>query len=98
MESPLANKVTSWPRRTKSSVSHDTIRSVPPYSFGGTLSNSGATCAILMKNLISPPKSQTGGRARLPKRPGLMGSTSNHENFELLLLGSRAATPQIQER
>ena len=29
-ESPLANKVTSWPRQTSFSVSHDTTRSVPP--------------------------------------------------------------------
>jgi len=46
IESPLANKVTSWPRSISSSVSHETTRSVPPYSFGGTLSASGATCAI----------------------------------------------------
>jgi len=36
-ESPLANNVTSCPRRTNSSVSQYTTRSVPPYSTGGTL-------------------------------------------------------------
>ena len=30
VESPLANKVTSWPCRTSSSVSQETTRSVPP--------------------------------------------------------------------
>ena len=29
-ESPLANRVTSWPCRTSSSVSQETTRSVPP--------------------------------------------------------------------
>src|SRR5215217_3934192 len=45
-ESPLANSVTSWPCATSSSVSQDTTRSVPPYSFGGTASANGATWAI----------------------------------------------------
>ena len=40
-ESPLANSVTSWPSAISSSVSHDTTRSVPPYSFGGTLRSAG---------------------------------------------------------
>ena len=30
VESPLANKVTSWPSRTSSSVRYETILSVPP--------------------------------------------------------------------
>jgi hypothetical protein len=38
VESPLANRVTSWPSRTSSSVRYDTTLSVPPYSIGGTLS------------------------------------------------------------
>ena len=42
-ESPLANSVTSWPQATSCSVRYDTIRSVPPYSRGGTLSCNGAT-------------------------------------------------------
>ena len=29
-DDPAANYVTSWPRRTSSSVSHETTRSVPP--------------------------------------------------------------------
>ena len=37
-ESPLAKSVTSWPRRTSSSVSQDSTRSVPPYRWGGTAS------------------------------------------------------------
>src|SRR5690348_3469793 len=45
-ESPLANRVTSWPSSTSSSVSQETTRSVPPYSFGGIASVSGAICAI----------------------------------------------------
>src|SRR6478609_11730346 len=48
IESPLANSVTSCPKRTNSSVRYETIRSVPPYNFGGTLSQSGDTCAIFM--------------------------------------------------
>src|ERR1700720_3383803 len=48
-ESPLANSVTSWPSAISSSVSHDTTRSVPPYSFGGTASVSGAICAICIE-------------------------------------------------
>src|SRR5882757_6248350 len=47
-ESPLAKRVTSWPSRTSSSVKYETIRSVPPYSRGGTLSMSGAICAIFI--------------------------------------------------
>src|SRR5262245_16326578 len=42
---PLANNVTSWPSATSSSASHDSTRSVTPYSFGGTLSARGAICA-----------------------------------------------------
>ncbi len=42
-ESPEANKVTSWPRRTSSSVTKETMRSVPPYNLGGTLSYNGAS-------------------------------------------------------
>ncbi len=38
LESPLANSVTSCPRSTSASVKKCTTRSVPPYSFGGTLS------------------------------------------------------------
>src|SRR5260370_40996261 len=45
-ESPLANRVTSFPSATSSSVSQCTTRSVPPYSRGGTASVSGATCAM----------------------------------------------------
>src|SRR5215470_6056515 len=48
-ESPVANTVTSCPCFTNSSVRYETIRSVPPYSLGGTLSYSGATCAIRIK-------------------------------------------------
>jgi hypothetical protein len=48
VESPLANKVTSCPAQTSSSVSHETTRSVPPYPEGGTLSESGEIWAILM--------------------------------------------------
>ncbi len=48
-ESPLANSVTSWPSATSSSVSQETTRSVPPYSFGGIASVSGAICAIRMQ-------------------------------------------------
>ena len=48
-ELPLANSVTSWPRATSSSVSQETTRSVPPYSFGGIASVNGAICAIRMK-------------------------------------------------
>src|SRR6202163_1693510 len=51
-ESPLANRVTSCPSATSSSVSQCTTRSVPPYSLGGTASVSGATCA--MRILPSP--------------------------------------------
>ncbi len=46
-ESPLANKVTSWPISTSASVRYETTRSVPPYARGGTLSYNGATWAIL---------------------------------------------------
>src|SRR5512140_1622647 len=46
-ESPLANKVTSWPIWTSASVRYETTRSVPPYARGGTLSYNGATWAIL---------------------------------------------------
>jgi hypothetical protein len=45
-ESPLANRVTSCPSSTNSSVRYETTRSVPPYSFGGTLSYKGETWAI----------------------------------------------------
>src|SRR6478736_4189616 len=45
-ESPLANKVTSCPCLLNSSLRYETIRSVPPYSCGGTLSMRGAICAI----------------------------------------------------
>src|SRR6476469_6659779 len=45
-ESPLANKVTSCPSLLNSSLRYETIRSVPPYSRGGTLSMRGAICAI----------------------------------------------------
>src|ERR1700719_149643 len=45
-ESPLANKVTSWPCATSCSVRNETTRSVPPYILGGTLSYRGETCAI----------------------------------------------------
>ena len=45
-ESPLANKVTSCPCLLNSSQRYETIRSVPPYSRGGTLSMRGAICAI----------------------------------------------------
>src|SRR6476660_9515225 len=48
IESPLANSVTSCPIRTNSSVRYETIRSVPPYSRGGTLSMSGPTCPIFI--------------------------------------------------
>jgi hypothetical protein len=52
LESAEANNVTSCPSATNSSVNHDTTRSVPPYSFGGTRSASGATCAIRIGHLI----------------------------------------------
>src|SRR6185295_19673215 len=45
-ESAVAKSVTWCPCRTSSSVRYETTRSVPPYCRGGTLSNSGATCAI----------------------------------------------------
>ena len=45
-ESPEANSVTWCPRRTSSSVSTWTTRSVPPYPDGGTRSSGGAICAI----------------------------------------------------
>src|ERR1700676_5169375 len=45
-ESPLANRVTSFPSATNSSVNQCITRSVPPYSLGGTASVSGATCAM----------------------------------------------------
>src|SRR2546430_2047207 len=48
-ETPLANSGTSWPSAISSSVSHDSTRSVPPYSFGGTASVSGAICAICIE-------------------------------------------------
>src|SRR3954451_17629624 len=53
-ESPLANKVTSWPRPTSASQSSWITRSVPPYCPGGTGSASGATCAmrIPLANLV----------------------------------------------
>src|SRR5215471_3344748 len=41
-----ANNVASWPNATSWSVSHDTTRSVPPYNFGGTLSDRDAICAM----------------------------------------------------
>jgi hypothetical protein len=52
-ESPLANRVTSCPWRTSSSVRYETIRSVPPYRCGGQRSASGATWAIFIgKDLL----------------------------------------------
>ena len=42
-ESPVANRVTSWPRVTSSSVIRPTTSSVPPYVRGGTRSNVGAS-------------------------------------------------------
>src|SRR4029450_4089604 len=45
-ESPLANSVTAWRRPPHWSVNQETTRSVPPYSFGGTLSARGAICAM----------------------------------------------------
>src|SRR6187551_609330 len=51
-ESPLANNVTSCPSATSSSVIQCTTRSVPPYSFGGTASVSGATCAMRMMSPV----------------------------------------------
>src|SRR5262245_10498437 len=42
----LANNVASWPNATSWSVNHDTTRSVPPYNFGGTLSDEDAICAM----------------------------------------------------
>src|SRR6266540_3282173 len=50
-ESPEAKRVTSCPRRTSSSVSVLTTRSVPSYRAGGTLSKGGATCAIRMQTV-----------------------------------------------
>src|SRR6185369_12432373 len=44
-ESPLANRVTSCPIATSSSVRKETTRSVPPYSRGGTDSVRGAIWA-----------------------------------------------------
>ena len=49
-ESPDAKSVTSCPRLTSSSVSHETISSAPPYFSGGTLVQSGPTCA--MRNFL----------------------------------------------
>src|SRR5690349_19792311 len=78
-ESPLANSVTWWPWRTSSSVRYETMRSVPPYSFGGTLSASGETCAIFMhrkmtKRLTAPlpdkvaPRCSSSGQTMLTPR------------------------------
>src|SRR5918993_5028023 len=60
-ESPLANRVTSWPWRTSSSVRNETIRSVPPYRRGGQRSASGATCAIFIDNTSSTGEASTVG-------------------------------------
>src|ERR1700731_1192297 len=54
-ESPLANKVTSWPCATSSSVRNETTRSVPPYILGGTLSYRGK----LGQFLLGPRVGQT---------------------------------------
>lgn len=48
LESPLANKVTSWPRRTGASVGYETIRPVPAYGLGGQRSASGAIWTIFI--------------------------------------------------
>src|SRR4051794_14948081 len=58
-ESPLANRVTSWPAATSSSVRYDTTRSVPPYIRGGTLSYNGAICAIRTGPPIDPGPPRT---------------------------------------
>src|SRR5262245_40790250 len=57
-ESPLANRVTLCPSATISSTRYDTIRSVPPYRRGGTLSMRGAMCAIRMYGVSSCPGSR----------------------------------------
>jgi hypothetical protein len=58
LESPLANSVTSQPKLTNSSVSQETTLSVPPYSFGGTLSASGATSAMRIVSSFDVPKNR----------------------------------------
>src|SRR5690606_19055746 len=71
-ESPDANNVTWWPRRTSSSVRQETIRSVPPYWRGGTLSKSGDTWAMRMG--LGPEKREAtevdgSGRLQASYRP-----------------------------
>src|SRR4029453_7252774 len=71
-ESPLANSVTSWPRPTNSSVNQETTRSVPPYSFGGTLSARGAICA--MRIVLFPTSIDLGFRRLNTIQQGSFGS------------------------
>ena len=65
--------LTSWPSLTSSSVRKNTTRSVPPYSRGGTLSASGATCAIFIggKRVC-----KTGADARCPPSGDLTTAAS----------------------
>jgi hypothetical protein len=70
-ESPLANRVTSCPWRTSSSVRYETIRSVPPYRRGGQRSASGATWAIFIGKTSSTEQSidNEGGRSSRTRPP-----------------------------
>ena len=47
LESACANSVTSWPRSTRPRTSMSMMRSIPPYSLGGTGSIGSAVTAIL---------------------------------------------------
>src|SRR5258708_1251832 len=58
-ESPLANRVTSCPSRTSSSVRYETTLSVPPYKRGGTLSYKGATWAMRIVNSLASGRRPT---------------------------------------
>src|SRR5438552_549682 len=49
-ESPLAKRVTSWPRSTRTSASDAITRSVPPYAGGGTGSIGGASRPIRIRS------------------------------------------------
>src|SRR6266404_7097512 len=58
-ESPLANRVTSCPSRTSSSVKYETTLSVPPYWRGGTLSYKGATWAMRIVDSLASGRRPT---------------------------------------
>src|SRR6266404_1030309 len=58
-ESPLANRVTSCPSRTSSSVKYETTLSVPPYRRGGTHSYKGATWAMRIVDSLASGRRPT---------------------------------------